>query len=173
MIFRLTFLWLTIFFHQYVKASDTVFQRDTTRTELLNLLNDRKEKFEIYSQSLRQKSGLFGNRTKGDLKDSQRYLMEIVEADNKIMSTLNRMIILKNFEKTTMTYDAGANNDRINNLLKVNEALQKENERLLKESKAFTSEINKSRIYSIIFAAAFFLLVYFNYKRAKKEKHNN
>jgi hypothetical protein len=93
-------------------AADTV----SDRTELLRLLEVRAGRFREYSESLRQKSGLFGQRTKNDLKMSHDRLAAIVELDNMIIRVLDRMLGQRTFERVTMTYDASRDAERIANL---------------------------------------------------------
>jgi hypothetical protein len=70
------------------------------------LLKERKERFDIYTKSLENKSGIFGGKTKKDLKQSQLILVEIVRLDNEMISVLNRQIDFKSFEKTEMNYQS-------------------------------------------------------------------
>ena len=124
--------------------------RDSTRKELLNLLNERKQMFESYSQSIKQKSGFFGNRTKNDLKESQFHLKEIITLDNKIMNSLYRTIDFREFEKTSLTFDASEYQDRINNLVKMNDVLNKKNEEFEKQNNYFLKTVLKFKFYFIV-----------------------
>jgi hypothetical protein len=120
---------------------------DTTRTELLLLLKQRSDLFNEYTKSLSQRSGLFGNRTKNDLRDSQQKLVEIVTADNKIMNTLKRSLEYRNFEKLNLTYDANTFEEKIRNLTSVNNALNKQNIVYDQDCKNYRSTIKQHRIY--------------------------
>ena len=123
------------------------FRPDSTRTELLLLLKDRNELFNQYSLSLQKKSGIFGNRTKNDLKDSQEKLVAIIAADNKIMNSLNRTLDYKNFEKLNLSYDVNSFEDRIRNLSILNDTLNNQINIYKKENKIFQTTIKKQRFY--------------------------
>jgi len=81
----------------------------------MQLLKERKELFEIYNESLNQKSGIFGNKTKNDLRTTQEKLLDVVAADNKIMNSLSRTLDFRDFEKTNMKYDFSSFEERIRN----------------------------------------------------------
>ena len=129
---------------------------DSTRTELLILLKERKAVFDQYSSSINKKSGLFGNRTKNDLKDSQEKLVSIVAADNKIMNSLSRTLDFRNFEKLNLSYDVNSYEDRIRNLLTLNDTLNNQNNIYKKENKILNSTIKKHHLY---FAMLILLLI--------------
>lgn len=130
--------------------SVTADSKESARKELFQLLENRKEVFENYNTSLKKKSGFFGNRTKNDMRQSHSTLQDIIEMDNKIMNSLNRVIDTKNYEKTSMTFDAGSNQDRIANLTKVNDAMLTQNEILTLEKKQLNTQILKMKFYFIV-----------------------
>ena len=141
----LLFVLLLLFFEP-----SKAFRVDSTRTELLILLKERKELFDQYSASINKKSGIFGNRTKNDLKDSQEKLVSIVAADNKIMNSLSRTLDFRNFEKLNLSYDVNSYEDRIRNLLTLNDTLNKQNNIYKKENKIFQSTIKKHHLYFVM-----------------------
>jgi hypothetical protein len=75
------------------------------KKKLYDLLEKRKKKFDHYLSSLDRKSGLFGSRTKNDIRNSMDVLKDIVETDNQIIAVLNRAVDFKVFEKSKMNYD--------------------------------------------------------------------
>ena len=134
---------LLLFFYENLNA----LHIDSTRTELLQSLKGRKDLFDQYSASLNKKSGFFGNRTKNDLKDSQDKLVAIVSADNKIMNSLNRTLDFRNFEKLNMSYDTKSFEERIKNLLRLNDTLSNQNVVYKQENKNFQTTIKKHNLY--------------------------
>jgi hypothetical protein len=120
---------------------------DSTRQELMELLKDRKELFDEYSSSIEKKSGFFGNKTKNDIRESQEKLVEIVNADNRIMNLLNRTIDYRNFEKQNMTYDVSSYTDRIKSLSVLNDTLTKRNELYQRENKSLRTSVRKYKFY--------------------------
>jgi hypothetical protein len=75
------------------------------KKKLHELLTLRKQKFERYAASLDEKSGLFGSRTKNDIRQSMDVLRDIIETDNQIIGVLNRAVDFKVFEKSKLNYD--------------------------------------------------------------------
>jgi hypothetical protein len=78
----------------------------TDKQQIQKILKERKDRFDGYMNSLQTKSGLFGGKTKNDLKESQKILVEIVRLDNRLISILNRQLDYKTFEKTEMNYQS-------------------------------------------------------------------
>lgn len=130
-----------------VSENTIAFRADSTRTELLSLLKERKKLFDTYSMSLNKKSGFFSNRTKNDLKDSQAKLVAIVVVDNKIMNSLNRTLDFRNFEKLNLSYDVNSFEDRIRNLTVLNDTLTIQNINYKNENKLLQSALIKHRFY--------------------------
>src|SRR4051812_30489594 len=99
-----------------ISTFNTIAKSDSERTELFRLLSERKQLFDIYTESLEKKSGFFGNTSKNDLRSSQEKLLAVIEADNKIMSSLTRTLDFRNFEKQSMSYDVSGYENRIRNI---------------------------------------------------------
>lgn len=94
--------------------------------EIIMLLNERQQLFDNYSKSLQKKSGIFGKRTKNDIRFSEAELKEIVRIDNKIVSRLQQMLSYKKIEGQTMNYDMHSYESRINSLTQMADTLHKQ-----------------------------------------------
>lgn len=140
---------------------------DSIRSELTGLMKKRAELFQEYSESLSKKSGLFGNRTKNDLRQSHDQLKAIVEQDNKIMAVLQRTVQYKTFEKTTMNYDVNEFAERIRNLNIINDTLQKQLQVLQTEIKEVKKE-KRNRGYAMAGLLAVLILLLFRKKRVAR-----
>jgi hypothetical protein len=125
---------------------------DPEKKEFMALVKDRTEMFERYTASLSKKSGLFGNRTKNDIRDSQDKLMEIVQMDNKIMNMLNRRLGFRNFEKQSMSDDILTVQQKLINLNIVNDTLVQKLSVCEAENKKIKTGMNRHGLY-------FFLLI--------------
>jgi hypothetical protein len=143
---RISILAFLLLFSTIIKAG----KPDSTRAELMNLLKDRAELFQTYSQSLQKHSGIFGGRTKNDMRFSQDQLHSIIEIDNKVMSSLNRALDYRNFEKLNYTYDSKASDDKNKTLQQNNETLLARNTVLEKENNIISREIARYRFYFVI-----------------------
>lgn len=100
--------------------------RAAVRQELQNLLNERKQKFDAYTNSLEKRSGIFGGKSKADVQRSNEVLIDIVKTDNKIISTLNRVSDFRTFEKVNMNYDLIKCNEQLSNLRNAVDTLNKQ-----------------------------------------------
>ena len=80
---------------------------------------------------------------------------------------LERVIDTKNYEKTALTYDQNSNQDRINNLLKVNEVTLIQNEKLTAEKKQLSKDVLKMKFY---FVLLFLIIAFLLYKILKKKQ---
>ena len=116
------------------------------------LVKERTEMFNGYTASLAKKSGIFGNRTKNDIRESQDKLMEIVQMDNKIMNMLNRRLGFRNFEKQSMSDDILTVQQKLINLNIVNDTLTQKLSAYEAENKKCRNSMNRHRLY-------FFLLI--------------
>ena len=112
-------------------SAQTLSPSVVARKDLMNLLQERKILFDHYSASLRERSGIFGQRTKTDLRETQ--------SNNRIISALNRMLDYKNFEKLNLTYSANTNEERLSNLQQLSDTLSKQVEALKLENKKLQS----------------------------------
>jgi hypothetical protein len=140
---------------------------DSTRRELIFLLDERKKLFDEYESSLSKKSGFFGNQTKNDLRDSRQKLEAIVAQDNKIMSALNRTLDYRNFEKQNLKYDYSNNEDRIKNLQVLNDTLNNQLQRLDKQNKEFNSKMKLNRIYLWMLVLILGIVAWWGLKKRK------
>jgi hypothetical protein len=138
---------------------------DSTRAELISLMKERKILADEYYASLDKKSGFFGNRTKNDLRDSQEKLVAIVKADNKIMDALNRTLSFRNYEKANMTYDVNSYEERIRNLSRLNDTLNKQILIYSEENMMNRKVIKRNQIY---FFGLIFLILLMSFSFIKK-----
>jgi len=117
----------TIMLIIFLIASLRNFGQDKSadRGELQNLLKERKEKFDTYTTSLEKRNGIFGGKSKADIKQSNEVLIEIVRTDNKIISTLNRVADFRTFEKVNMNYDLIKCSEQLSNLRNAVDTLSK------------------------------------------------
>lgn len=96
------------------------------RQQLQQLLMERQQKFSSYSQSLEERSGIFGNKTKKDILRSNEVLINLVKTDNRIIDVLNRVVDFRNYEKVSFTYDKMENQQHLDNLIKATDTLSKQ-----------------------------------------------
>ncbi len=131
--------------------------KDMDRKELKELLDNRKAKFDSYSLSLEKHSGIFGNKTKNDVKKSNEVLIEIVKTDNRIISTLYRVVDFRTYEKVNMNYDIHKSDEVLNNLRLATDTLSKQVEALTTLNHTLKSRSN--RLEWLIYALSFLIIL--------------
>src|SRR6185436_1613210 len=96
------------------------------RKDLQDLLEVRRSMFDSYSESIMKRSGIFGNKTKNDVQKSNEVLELIIETDNKIITSLNRVVDFRKFEKTSQNYDRYEDRQQLDNLRMATDTLTKQ-----------------------------------------------
>jgi hypothetical protein len=69
------------------------------RTKINQMLEDRRQKFGQYDQSLKQHTGIFGLQTKKDIRRSNDILMDIVKTDDDIFRELKILMDYRVFQQ--------------------------------------------------------------------------
>lgn|SRR5690606_28239567 len=113
-------------------ASDTVGYGQQ-RQKVNELLDQRSAKFGQFSESLKQRTGIFGLKTKKDMQASIDILKQIVLTDNDIFRETKRLLDYKEFEKTQITEQANEFDGRINGYIKTISKLQREQTKMSQE----------------------------------------
>ncbi len=166
----MTFLRILFFGLVFIiSAVPVAAQKDfSERKRLYDLMEERKKNFSNYLESLEKKSGIFGGRTKNDMRASIEVLKAIVETDNKIISVLNRAIDFKVYEKTKTNYDRLDTDKRLINLIHASDTLLKQVNFLKQELSKSESVLRKQRVYIVLLLIGLaFCLICFYYKQRK------
>lgn len=72
------------------------------QAKLDKMLSEREKMHREWRNSESKKSGIFGNRTKKDMIETNEWMARIIEKDNQIMEELK---MLSEIEKTEITYE--------------------------------------------------------------------
>lgn len=72
------------------------------QAKLDKLLEDRRSLHQEWQNAERKKSGIFGNRTKKDMIETNNWTERIIQKDDQIMEEL---YLLRDIEKTEITYE--------------------------------------------------------------------
>jgi uncharacterized protein (DUF3084 family) len=110
------------------------------RNKINNLLAERSARFGQYDKSLKQRSGIFGLKTKKDMQASNDILTQIVLTDNDIFSELKILLDYKDFEKQEIQSRAETVEGRIGRFQTTIARLQQENERIKIQSEKKRSD---------------------------------
>jgi hypothetical protein len=157
----LFFLFSSFMMFPYITKSQSGDRKD-----LHDLVELRRERFDSYSRSLEKRSGIFGNKSKKDIQRSNEVLMGIVEIDNRIISTLNRVIDYKSYEKVNRNYDWMQNNDQVSNLRQATDTLTKQVDQLAITNAQLKTKTKKLRWIAYILSA---LLIWSLISKRKKK----
>ncbi len=145
-------------------------QIDIDKQELKSLLDERKQKFDSYAVSLEKHSGIFGNKTKNDIRKSQAVLVDIIKTDNRIISNLYRVVDFRSYEKVNMTYSDQKKDETVNNLKHAADTLSKQVDVLKASNYDLQIRVIKWKWLFYIFAAILSYLIYRSWRRARAAK---
>ncbi len=139
---------------------------------LQKLVKEREERFGEYSRAAAARTGLFGNKTKNDLKSQVDVLTTIIKTDNRIISTLEVFLDYRSFQKTEMTYsqaDLDQKNQRLNELTTV---LSKKLSTAEASKKALEIRIKWAKLLNYFLVLLLLVFAYFYWKQRRQYKHH-
>lgn len=156
-------------------SPDLTARRDTAyeaqRLKVNELLKQRSARFGQFEQSLSQRTGIFGLKTKKDMQSSIDILKQIVLTDNEIFKETKELVDFKDFEKTKIAERASEFDNRINGYIKTISKLQQEQERLRQEIESLQYKNQMFRNILLLIVAVFIIsILYFMQQRKKLTK---
>jgi uncharacterized membrane protein YkgB len=129
----------------YQDADSLAYQLQ--RNKINEMLNARTQKFGQYDQSLIQKTGIFGLKTKRDMQNSINILTEIIQTDNAILKETKTLLDYKNYQQERVESKSKESETRSLSYMYTINKLQTENEK----KNAQLSEYKKDKkFYQII-----------------------
>ncbi len=142
-------------------AQDNNEAYESQRAKINNLLQQRSNNFGTYTQSLSQRTGIFGLKTKKDMQRSNDILADIVTTDNNIFKELKVLLDFKDLQKSEVTgkFEENASRNKaymltINKLREENIKIQ-ENLKEVKKSNRFYQGFMYAFLISIVAIAMF------------------
>ena len=161
------------FFILFLMYFSLAGQNKEERNELIGLLNQRQEMFDRYAESLKKKSGFFGQKTRNDLRATHDKLKAIVEVDNKIMTRLRQLLDFSRFEKQTMSYDVNEYSAQLKNYERNHDTLVKQLAQLEKENTFLNKSKSKSSSWLyFLFGFLFAVAIYFMRRKFIARRNN-
>ena len=147
----------------------TVAQNDMMeKKKLYDLLEQRKQRFNSYSSSIEKRSGIFGNKTKKDLQQSNEILREVVRTDNDIINVLNRAVDFKTYEKVNLNYNVNENSQQLENLTRATDTLEKQVMFLKKENTTLQEDAKWAKAKIITLLIALMIMILFIRRKRKQ-----
>ncbi len=155
-----------------------IFRADTTgyeqqRLRVNELLQQRSARFGQFEESLRQRTGIFGLKTKKDMQASIDILKEIVLMDNHIFKETKQLVDFKDFESEMIARQAQEFDGRINGYIATISKLQKEQTELRAQVQMLQSnrqQATGATVFILILLAIGAVLVYAFYVRPKRAR---
>jgi hypothetical protein len=163
-IIALLFFLIPVHFHAQGKT-----ERDKSKERLMVLLKERSNKFDRYTESISQRSGIFGNQTKKDLRRVNEVLMEITQTDNVIFKELKRLLDYKDFEKGSVIHDFGEYQVEKNRYVAAIDTLNKQIIVLNDEKNEYRQQSTINRFLNIILGSGLIFLFFVFRRKRKKE----
>jgi hypothetical protein len=95
--FCILYLFPVLVFAQKANSDSLAYQLQ--RTKINQMLEQRRQKFGQYDQSLKMHTGIFGLQTKKDIRRSNDILMDIVKTDDDIFRELKILMDYRVFQQ--------------------------------------------------------------------------
>ncbi|MBK7854869.1 MAG: hypothetical protein IPJ79_08155 [Bacteroidetes bacterium] len=123
-------------------------------TAIAKTICEREQKFKSYSESLLERNGIFGGKTKKDVLRSNEILKDLVKNDNQIINVLNRVVDFRNYEKFQWFTINWNIEQRLDNLLRATDTLSKQVTALKQQN----NKLQANNRWLIVLAVALFIL---------------
>ena len=131
-----------------VKSSVDSLSYENQREKVNSLLQQRRQKFGEFDQSVLKKSGVFGIfKTKRDMQQSIDILKSVVINDNHIFLETQKLLSLKDFEKAHYQKLADEYDTQSSAYMRTITKLQMENEKLRGQVNNLDKEEHQSGIW--------------------------
>ena len=129
------------------------------RKKINTMLDQRKQKFGQYSQSLSMHTGIFGLQTKKDIRRSNDILMDIVKTDEDIFVQTKILLEYRTFQQTQVqTHSAETDNANLGFMNTINK-LRKQNEQLKKDAEVAAEKQQKTSQTALAIIAGLIIIV--------------
>lgn len=128
--------------------------REQEKLELQKLVQLRQEKFGAYSRAAAAQTGIFGNKTKNDLRKQLDVMAEIIKTDNHIITTLDNFLDYRTFQRTEMSYsqaELDAKNQRLDELTTILSKKLKDSEAT---KKSVSLKLRWAKLFNYLLLAA-------------------
>ena len=143
----------------FAQVSSDSLAYQAQRKKINDMLNQRKQKFGQYDQSLKKHTGIFGLQTKKDIRASSDILMDIVRTDNDIFVQTKILLDYRTFQQNqAMSHSSEADNTNIGFMNAINK-LQAQNEKLKQDEANSEIERQQSKQRSLLIIIALLIIV--------------
>lgn len=131
-----------------IKSTVDSASYETQRAKVNSLLEQRKQKFGEFDQSVLKKSGVFGLfKSKRDMQQSIDILKAVVINDNHIFIETQKLLSMKDFEKDHFQRLADEYDTRSSAYMRTITKLQTENEKLRSQVGSLDEEDHQNNVW--------------------------
>ena len=146
--------------------------RDHEKEQLQKLVQEREARFGEYSRAAASRSGLFGNKTRKDLREQVDILTAIVRTDNQIISLLENFLDYRTYQRTEMTYSQAELDEKNRNLNEIITNLSQKVQAVESENKTLQFKMKWAKLWNYLSLVVIFVLVYLWWREAKRKREN-
>ena len=129
------------------------------RKKINSMLDQRKQKFGQYSQSLSMHTGIFGLQTKKDIRRSNDILMDIVKTDEDIFVQTKILLDYRTFQQTQVQTRSVETDDANLGLMNTINKLRTQNEQLKKDAETAAEKQQKTSQTALAIIAGLIIIV--------------
>lgn len=159
--FLVIILLLTISYPTFSFQNTDSLAYQLQRNKINSMLDARLSKFGQFTESLNQKTGIFGFKTKKDMQKSMDILKQIIETDNSILKETKTLLDFKTYQQEKVASASKESESRNIGYMRTINKLQTQNEVLtndlqeLKHGKKFYQLVSFALALAIISFALF------------------
>jgi hypothetical protein len=143
--------------------------RSHEKIELQKLVQEREIRFGDYSRAAASRSGIFGNKTRKDLREQVDILTTIVKTDNRIISLLENYLDYRTYQRTEMTYSQAELQEQNRRLKEVTTNISQKLQTAESENKSLKFRMKWVKFWNYLSIVLIIALVYLWWKEKKRE----
>lgn len=129
------------------------------RKKINSMLDQRKQKFGQYTESLSMHTGIFGLQTKKDIRRSNDILMDIVKTDEDIFVQTKILLEYRTFQQTQVQSRSAETDNANLGLMNTINKLRAQNEKLKKDAEATADQQHKTSQTALAIIAGLIIIV--------------
>lgn len=135
------------------------------RHKINGMLDARVAKFGQFTESLNQKTGIFGFKTKKDMQKSMDILSQIIQTDNSILRETKVLLDFKTYQQDKVVSQSKESESRNIAYMRTINKLQLQNELLSKDSQEFKHSKKFYQLISFALALAIISFALFVFRK--------
>lgn len=157
--FCILYLFPVLVFAQKSNSDSLAYQLQ--RAKINQMLENRRQKFGQYDQSLKMHTGIFGLQTKKDIRRSNNILMDIVKTDDDIFRELKILMDYRVFQQQqAQTHSTQSETATLAYMTTINKLREQINQLKQEAEKEKTHQVTQLRILIGVIVLLFVSILY-------------